>query len=88
MAIKHDSCLPLQTNIVWLTKTKLELSNIKEQCSGGSLLGGLEMAIWLSAPAAGEMRPMGVSIVLRLAEDAVCQDGRAGGEEVLELVVR
>ena len=50
--------------------------------------GGLEMAIWLSAPAAGEMRPMGVSIVLRLAEDAVCQDGRAGGEEVLELVVR
>ena len=50
--------------------------------------GGLEMAIWLSAPAAGEMRPMGVSIVLRLAEDAVCQDGRAGGEEELELVVR
>ena len=46
------------------------------------------MAIWLSAPAAGEMRPMGVSIVLRLAEDAVCQDGRAGGEEELELVVR
>ena len=41
MAIKHDSCLPLQTNIVWLTKTKLELGNIKEQCSGGSLLGGI-----------------------------------------------
>ena len=33
--------LPLQTNIVWLTKTKLELGSIKEQCSGGSLLGGI-----------------------------------------------
>ena len=51
--------------------------------SGGSLLGGIgngHLVQWSSSR--GEMRPLGVPIVLGLPEDAVCQEGRAGGELV------
>ena len=46
-------------------------------------LGGIgngHLVQWSSSR--GEMRPLGVPIVLGLPEDAVCQEGRAGEELV------
>ena len=59
-------------------------------CSGGGSLfgewiGNGHLLQWSSSRRGrGEMRPMGVSIVLRLAKDAAWQEGRAGGELVLD----
>ena len=72
---------------VWLIAKKIYGGSASKHqrtmccCSGGSLFGGIgngHLVQWSSSR--GEMRPLGVPIVLELPEDAVCQEGRAGGE--------
>ena len=75
------------SHTVWLIAKKIYSGSASKHrrkmccCSGGSLLGGIgngHLVQWSSSR--GEMRPLGVPIVLGLPEDAVCQEGRAGGE--------
>ena len=46
------------------------------------VIGNGHLVQW-SSSSRGEMRPLGVPIVLGLPEDAVCQEGRAVGELVV-----
>ena len=49
------------------------------------VIGNGHLVQWSSSSSSsrGEMRPLGVPIVLGLPEDAVCQEGRAVGELVV-----